>query len=743
MGVCVHLRPTFWYTNRHAIVANKRNGIDVDKWDYVARDCHGLGIRNSFEHERLIKFARVIDEWKDVSGFSSGARREMVKQGSCLVMTDALLLADNHIKIPGERWDDMTGLLSGDRGLMTEVTGLLIGARDRRILQGCCMVPKKDDESCVERSPIYPDNIQVEMTSPHELLYKIDDIPPWYMCILLGFQHYLTMFGSTLSVPLVLAPHLCMAKDYLGLSQLVSTTFFVSGICTILQSTLGNRLPIIQGATFAFLTPSIAILSQPQWECPFTAVNADNENTTLPENGGAEHRQMWQERLRELQGAIMVASLFQVAIGFSGIMGLILKFIGPLAVTPTVTMIGLSLFSAAAEKASKQWWIAIMTIVFIGAFSQYLREVSVPCPAWRKGAGCKTTTVPIFKLFPIIMAIALSWLICFLLTVTNVLPTSPGEWGYEARTDNKTYVIREAAWFRFPYPGQWGLPTVSGSGVFGMVAGVLASMMESVGDYYACARLSGAPPPPAHAVNRGIGMEGVGCILAGAWGTGNGTTSYSENVGAIGITKVGSRRVVQWGAGIMILLGCLGKFGALFVTIPDPVVGGMFIVMFGMITAVGLSNLQFVDLNSSRNLFILGFSIFSALCLPRWLDSHGDSISTGSAVADQIIRVLLSTSMFVGGLVGFVLDNTIPGTLEERGLTKWRAVLSGESDAIHSGIKYSCYDLPCIQRYINNWRCTRYLPFCPGVGTPKSTVDRQHREQLNDKDADWSVSKVV
>ena len=71
-----------------------------------------------------------------------------------------------------------------------------------------------------------------------------------------------------------------------------------------------------------------------------------------------------------------------------------------------------------------------------------------------------------------------------------------------------------------------------------MLAGVLASMIESIGDYYACARLSGAPPPPTHAINRGIGTEGLGCIIAGFFGTGNGTTSYSENIGAIGVTKV-------------------------------------------------------------------------------------------------------------------------------------------------------------------------------------------------------------
>ena len=63
-------------------------------------------------------------------------------------------------------------------------------------------------------------------------------------------------------------------------------------------------------------------------------------------------------------------------------------------------------------------------------------------------------------------------------------------------------------------------------------------MMESIGDYYACAKISGAPPPPKHAINRGISFEGIGCIMTGVWGTGNGTTSYSENIAALGITRV-------------------------------------------------------------------------------------------------------------------------------------------------------------------------------------------------------------
>ena len=107
---------------------------------------------------------------------------------------------------------------------------------------------------------------------------------------------------------------------------------------------------------------------------------------------------------------------------------------------------------------------------------------------------------------------------------------------------------------------QWGIPTVSAAGVFGMFAGVLASAVESVGDYFACARLSGAPPPPVHAVNRGIGMEGIGCILAGMWGTGNGTTSYSENIGAIGVTKVSTHPPEDTDAYIHINIICYTSY---------------------------------------------------------------------------------------------------------------------------------------------------------------------------------------
>lgn len=92
-----------------------------------------------------------------------------------------------------------------------------------------------------------------------------------------------------------------------------------------------------------------------------------------------------------------------------------------------------------------------------------------------------------------------------------------------------------------------------------------------------------------------------------------------------------SRRVIQVAALIMIFLGMFGKFGALFTTIPDPIVGGVFMIMFGMITAVGISNLQYVDMNSSRNLFVLGFSLMLGMAVPYWVKQNGDkAIQTGT-----------------------------------------------------------------------------------------------------------------
>ena len=458
-----------------------------------------------------------------------------------------------------------------------------------------------------------------------DLLYGLDDIPPPRVGWVLGLQHYLTMFGSTVAIPLILSGPLGLT-DPADLAALIATMFFVSGITTILQTTWGNRLPIIQGGTFSFIAPTFAICSM----------------AALKDVG-------WMVKMQHIQGAIILGALFEIGFGLSGIVGKMRKLIGPVTIAPTIALIGLSLFKFGAPIAGKDWLMGGATIALIILFSQYLRS-----------------SHRMFELFPILLAIVAAWLLAAAGTATGLFPA-----GHPSHVD--TAKLAASPWLRVPYPFQWGMPQFTAPALVGMLAGYVASVIESVGDYYACARLSGAPNPTARTINRGITFEGIGCLIAGIFGTGNGTTSYSENIGAIGLTRVASRRVVQYGAILMIVLGAVAKFGALFTTIPQPIVGGMYCALFGMIAAVGISNLQFVDLNSARNLFVIGFAFFMGLSVPEYFNANPVDFGEAQKWFADIVNTIGKTGMAVGGLLAFVLDNTVPATDEERGLVAWTA----------------------------------------------------------------------
>ncbi|XP_018056966.1 PREDICTED: solute carrier family 23 member 1 [Atta colombica] len=541
-----------------------------------------------------------------------------------------------------------------------------------------------------------------------EITYGIDDAPPWYLCLFMALQHYLTMIGAIVSIPFILTPALCMAEDDPARSHIISTMIFVTGLVTFIQTTIGCRLPLVQGGTISFLVPTLAILNLPQWQCPAPEVleQMSHENRT----------ELWQIRMRELSGAIAVSALFQVIVGFGGIIGYLLKFITPLTIVPTVSLVGLSLFENAADAASQHWGIAAGTIILLTTCSQIMVNIPFPFLIYRKDHGLHVIWFELFKLFPVLLTIIVMWIICTILTVTDTLP-----FGHPARSDSKLRIISDSPWFRIPYPGQWGVPTVTLSGVLGMLAGVLACTVESISYYPTTARMCGAPPPPIHAINRGIGIEGLGTILAGLWGSGNGTNTFGENVGTIGVTKVGSRRVIQWACFLMLLQGVISKFGAVFIIIPEPIVGGIFCIMFGMICAFGLSALQYVNLNSSRNLFILGLSMFFPLVLSKWLIKYPDTIQTGNAVVDSVFTVLFSTTILVGGALGCLLDNIIPGNAKDRGLEAWAKEMELTDDAIDKKIDeasdaeyvQNTFDFPFGMSLLRRWKWTSYIPFLP------------------------------
>lgn len=472
--------------------------------------------------------------------------------------------------------------------------------------------------------------------------YGIEDRPPLGESILLGLQHYLTMIGATVAIPLILAG--AMEMPAAETARLVGTFFVVSGIATLLQTTVGNRYPIVQGGTFALLAPALAIIA---------AVGSG-----------------WEATILELQGAIIAAAAIQVLLGYVGALGKLKYYLSPVVIAPVIVLIGLSLVGVAdVTRANQNWWLLGLTLFLIVLFSQYLDQYSRYA-----------------KLFPVLLGVVVAWLTAAILSVSGVY--GPGTLGYV-----DTGAIAEASAIQVITPLQWGMPQFTLAFAIGMFAGVVASMIESLGDYYAVARIAGVGAPSEKRINHGIGMEGIGNVIAGIMGTGNGSTSYGENIGAIGITGVASRYVVQIGAIIMLLVGFVGYFGALITTIPGPIVGALYIAMFGQIAAVGLSNLKYVDLDASRNVFIIGIALFLGLAVPEYMANVGGAAEfqeitsgatligpiLGQQIVSDTIYVIGSTTMAVGGIVAFALDNTVRGTRKERGLEQWEQ-LTEEND---------------------------------------------------------------
>jgi len=481
-----------------------------------------------------------------------------------------------------------------------------------------------------------------DRSASDDLEYGIDDKPPVAESAALGVQHYLTMVGANIAVPLILADLMGMSEAVIP--RFVGTFFVVSGIATLAQTTFGNRYPIVQGAPFSMLAPAIAVVT--------TAA------------GG------WETSLLQLQGAIIVASFVEVAIGYFGLIGKLRRYLSPVVIAPTIALIGLSLFGAGQITSDPQnWWLLGLTLGLIVLFSQYLDV--------RHRA---------FRLYPVVLGLVIAWLLAAGLSVGGVIES--GQPGYIALSD-----ITDTSPVLAIYPFQWGTPQFTGAFIAGMIAGVLASVVESIGDYYAVANITGSGAPSEKRINQGIGMEGLMNMFSGIMGTG-GSTSYSENIGAIGLTGVASRYVVQIGAAVMIVVGFVGYFGQAIATIPDPIVGGLFVAMFGQIVAVGVSNLKHVDLDSSRNTFIIGFALFVGLAIPAYMGGVGDAEAfragvsgvpvvgplLGERLIADTIYVIGSTGMAVGGLSALVLDNTIPGSREERGLAAWERLTEDDDE---------------------------------------------------------------
>ncbi|GFY88942.1 Xanthine/uracil permease family protein [Actinidia rufa] len=378
--------------------------------------------------------------------------------------------------------------------------------------------------------------------------------------------------------------------------------------------------------------------------------------------------------MRAIQGALIAASSVQIVLGYSHLWAIFSRFFSPLGMVPVVSLLGFGLFDRGFPLVGRCAEIGVPMLILFFAFSQYLKNFH-------------TRGLPILERFALLISIAVIWAYAHLLTASGAYKNRPEKTQNHCRTD-RANLISSAPWIKIPYPLQWGAPTFDAGHAFGMMAAVFVSLIESTGAYKAASRLASATPPPAHVLSRGIGWQGIGILLDGLFGTVTGSTVSVENVGLLGTTRVGSRRVIQISAGFMIFFSILGKFGALFASIPFTIFAAVYCVFFGLVASVGLSYLQFTNMNSMRNLFITGVAMFLGLSIPEYFREytaaalHGPS-HTEAGWFNDFINTIFFSSPTVALIVAVFLDNTLDlkESARDRGMPWWAKFRTFKGDS--------------------------------------------------------------
>ncbi|XP_064609568.1 solute carrier family 23 member 2-like [Liolophura sinensis] len=480
------------------------------------------------------------------------------------------------------------------------------------------------DKSKVKRQ-LYDRSASTQI-KPSGLYYDVPDNPPIHLATMFGFQIAMTNIFSCVNMAVIVSKFICSDQEFAA--SLYSTTSVMSGICTILQTSLGVRLPVFQGPSILFTLPYMNAATEPAWGCQSEITDF---NSSLLTNGtiSQSREQPWLTQWNKIQGSLMAASGLQIVIGAFGLGGLLLRAMGPISITCLILLLGLSIQSLISVVAEIHWGMSCLNIVIIIIISQYVNRYNVPMPTWSRRGGFKFVPFPLFELFPVLLSVIIGWVISYIFTVCGLFPDDSSVLQYQARTDFAIDSVRNAPVFTVPYPGQYGAPSIKLSYFVMIAVVVLASILESVGDYVQTTGPSRVAVPPPHAINRGIIMEGLGSFLSGAMGAGHATTSYSNTIGMIGITKVASRRVFNIAGLIMILMGVCGKLGAVFVAIPKPVLVGPIFIAISLLVGAALSNLKAVDLWSSRSQGVLGIAIMAGTVFPTWLQQHPGTFKTG------------------------------------------------------------------------------------------------------------------
>ncbi|OWM79158.1 hypothetical protein CDL15_Pgr003329 [Punica granatum] len=453
--------------------------------------------------------------------------------------------------------------------------------------------------------------------------------PPWPEAIIMGFQHYLVMLGTTVLIPTLLVP--LMGGGNVEKAEMINTLLFVSGISTLYQCWFGSRLPVVIGPSYTYIIPAISI-----------ALSKRYDIYIYP-------HERFEHTLRGMQGALLTASLFQVIFGFLGFCRIFARFLCPLSAVPFVTLVGLGLYANGFPQLARCIEIGLPELILLVIISQHV-------PHFMKSRRA------IFERYAVLVSVMIVWAFAAVLTVSGAYDRRSPNTQFSCRVD-RTGLLRAAPWIKFPYPFQYGGPTFNAGDAFAVMAAALVALIESMATFIAASRFASATPVPPSVLSRGVGWLGLSTFIGSFFGTGVGYTALVENAGLLGLTRIGSRRVVEISACFMLFFSVLGKFGAILASIPLPIFAAVYCVLYAYVAAAGLGLLQFCNLNSFRTKFILGFSLFMGLSVPQYFNQYFfysgyGPVHTRSIAFNSIVQVIFTSAATVALIVALFLERT-------------------------------------------------------------------------------------
>ena len=425
-------------------------------------------------------------------------------------------------------------------------------------------------------------------------VHPVDEMLPAAKLFTLGFQHVLVMYAGAIAVPLIVGRALNLAPEEVAF--LISADLFVCGIASMIQSLgatqyFGIKLPVMMGVTFAAVGPMVAIAGQ---------------------GGGVEGA-------RALFGAVIAAGIISILI--APLVSRMLRFFPPVVTGTVILAIGISLMPIGINwifglqvgptapmlvDPAQQAWLD-QAIAAGGVPEGVKLAPTVQNPLYASG---RNMLIAVFVLGTILLVsrfgrgFVSNIAVLIGIAVGGILAALMGMMNFDK--------VAAAGWFGPIVPFHFGMPTFDPIMILTMVLVMIVVMIESTGMFLALSDMCRRPITQKH-LAAGLRVDGLGTLLGGIFNTFP-YTSFSQNVGLVGVTGIRSRFVCVAGGLIMIVLGLIPKMGALVESLPTTVLGGAGLVMFGMVAATGVRILSRVDFASNRhNLFIVAISIGLAM----------------------------------------------------------------------------------------------------------------------------------